>query len=164
MTCVPSPGGCATIVRVRTLPISGSTEPDQPCTADPALCPYSETEGTLLCFGQQGPRGPGGPLVRKRKGEDGSRTRVDVWPKQTVLSGGIEPPPADQSRQTCDTRGRCALFHSVLPVELLRQIEARPRVRAHGLPASLQSALASRGALPQTLSGLQPTTAELTWH
>lgn len=64
MTCVPSPGGCATIIQVRTLPISGSTEPNWPCTADPALCPYSEAEGTLLCFGHRGFRGPGGPLVR----------------------------------------------------------------------------------------------------
>lgn len=41
--------------------------------------------------------------------------------RATALSGGVEPPPADNARQTCDTCGLRALFRSVLPIEPLRQ-------------------------------------------
>ena len=56
----PSPGGWRTIIRVPPLPISGFTEPDWPCTACQTLFPYSEAEGTLLCFEHHGFRRLGG--------------------------------------------------------------------------------------------------------
>ena len=72
MTCVPSPGGCATIIRVRTLPISGSTERKRLhaartpalCTRDFTSCPRSSLP--LRRFAVSSPRSFGLAAVRNQ--------------------------------------------------------------------------------------------------